>query len=134
VSLRGSIVSVTLNGQAAAGFAFAGVTVDGGFGLLAAGAGASFDAVTVKTNDPAVSAAEVAASLSVQDALAARQPAALLTQTQRISLLVEAERSSDRHDWLVDRLWDDPHAGAGAAGEQRDTMMANMPDEGDIEE
>jgi hypothetical protein len=54
VTLRGSTVSVTLNGQAAVGFAFNGVAVDGRFGLFTRGASASFDSVTVKTNDPSV--------------------------------------------------------------------------------
>ena len=62
VSIRGSTASVTLNGQAVVGFAFNGVAVDGRFGLFARGAAASFDSVTVKTNDAAVPAPQVAGS------------------------------------------------------------------------
>ncbi|MEO5697196.1 MAG: hypothetical protein ABIQ60_08690, partial [Burkholderiaceae bacterium] len=56
VTLRGSSVSVTLNGQAAVGFVFNAITVDGRFGLFAKGAAASFDNLVVKTNDAAVPA------------------------------------------------------------------------------
>ena len=53
VSLKGSTVSVTLNGNVVLGYAFNASTVDGHFGLLATGGAASFDDVIVKTNDPA---------------------------------------------------------------------------------
>ncbi|MGA8049240.1 MAG: calcium-binding protein [Burkholderiales bacterium] len=56
VALKGSTVSVTLNGQVVLGFAFNAATVDGRFGLLATGGSASFDDVRVKTNDPAFAA------------------------------------------------------------------------------
>ncbi len=62
VTLRGSTVSVTLNGQAAVGFAFNAVAVDGRFGLFAKGASASFDSVTVKANDPAFAAPQLQAA------------------------------------------------------------------------
>ena len=52
VSLKGSTVSVSLNGQAVLGYVFNSVTVDGRFGLLAYGA-TSFDNAAVKTNDSA---------------------------------------------------------------------------------
>ena len=51
VSPKGLSVSVTLNGQAVVGFAYNAVVVDGGFGLAAQGGTASFDKVTLKTND-----------------------------------------------------------------------------------
>jgi hypothetical protein len=53
VSLKGTTVSVTLDGQTLVGFAFNAATVDGRFGLLATGGQASFDDVRVRTNDPA---------------------------------------------------------------------------------
>jgi hypothetical protein len=62
VSLRGSTVSVTLNGQAAVGFAFNGVAVDGRFGLFSKGASASFNWVTVRTNDPSVPTTQMSAA------------------------------------------------------------------------
>jgi hypothetical protein len=53
VALKGTTVSVSLNGQAIVGHAFYATTLDGRFGLLATGGPASFDDVRVKTNDPA---------------------------------------------------------------------------------
>jgi Ca2+-binding RTX toxin-like protein len=53
LTLKGSTVSVALNGQFAVSTAFNGIAVDGRFGLLAREGAASFDSVTVKTNDPA---------------------------------------------------------------------------------
>jgi Ca2+-binding RTX toxin-like protein len=56
VALKGTTVSVTLNGQTVLGYAFNAATVDGNFGLLATGGTASFDVVRVKTNDAAFAA------------------------------------------------------------------------------
>jgi len=53
VTLKGSTVSVTLNGAVVLGKTYNAVVVDGEFGLLAAGGAASFDDIKVKTNDPA---------------------------------------------------------------------------------
>jgi hypothetical protein len=78
VSLKGSTVSVTLNGQVAVGFSFNGVAVDGRFGLFTRGASASFDSVMVKTNDP-----------SVPQALTAAAAATSSTSTEAGSLTVE---------------------------------------------
>jgi hypothetical protein len=87
VVVRGSSVSVTLNGQAAVGFVFNAVGVDGRFGLFTRGPGASFDAVTVKTNDPAVPATQLAAAAAGADPTA--QP---LTDAQAKTLAAEAAR------------------------------------------
>jgi Ca2+-binding RTX toxin-like protein len=66
VTLKGSTVSVTVNGQAVVGHAFNAVTVDGRFGLLAVSGPAGFDDVAVKTSDraflPAAGGAMVAAA------------------------------------------------------------------------
>jgi hypothetical protein len=86
VTLRGSTVSVTLDDQAALGFVFNAVAVDGRFGVFTKGAGASFDSVTVKTNDPAVPAAEVTVAATTQGGAAA------LTDAQLQPLLAEARR------------------------------------------
>lgn len=59
VTIKGSSVSVTLNDQAAVGFVFNAVGVDGRFGLFVRGTSASFDAVTVRTNDAAVPATQM---------------------------------------------------------------------------
>jgi hypothetical protein len=53
VSLKGSTVSVSVNGQAAMGHVYNSVLVDGGFGLLGATGSSSFDSLTVQTDDPA---------------------------------------------------------------------------------
>jgi Ca2+-binding RTX toxin-like protein len=53
VSLKGTTVSVTLDGQVLLGYAFNAATVDGNFGLMATGGTASFDDVRVKTDDAA---------------------------------------------------------------------------------
>jgi hypothetical protein len=53
ITLKGRTISVRLNGQAVAGYAFNGLVVDGGFGLLSARGTSSFDKMTVKTDDPA---------------------------------------------------------------------------------
>ncbi|MES2992163.1 MAG: OmpA family protein [Pseudomonadota bacterium] len=86
VVVRGASVSVTLNGQAAVGFVFNAVGVDGRFGLFSRAAGASFDSVTVKTNDPAVPATQLAAAAS------ADLSAQTLTDTQAKTLAVETAR------------------------------------------
>jgi len=91
VSVRGSTVSVTLDGQAVVGFAFNAIAVDGRFGVFATGGAASFDSVTVRTNDPAVPASELAAPRGDGAALVASQ-AAPLTQAQLEPLLAEAAR------------------------------------------
>jgi hypothetical protein len=53
VALKGSTVSVTLEGQVLLGHVFNAATVDGAFGLLARSGAAKFDDVAVKTDDPA---------------------------------------------------------------------------------
>jgi hypothetical protein len=52
VTLRGTTVSVTLNGAPVTGFVFNAVVVDGGFGIITRGGSSSFDSVTFKTDDP----------------------------------------------------------------------------------
>ena len=52
VTLKGSTVSVMVDGQAALSFAFNAVVTDGGFGLLAKDGSVSFDFFTVSTDDP----------------------------------------------------------------------------------
>jgi hypothetical protein len=52
-TLKGSTVSVLINGQAALSYVFNSVVTDGSFGLLARNGSASFDSFTVRTDDPA---------------------------------------------------------------------------------
>ena len=95
VKVIDSTVSVTLNDQAAVSFAFNAAAGDGRFGLLARNATASFDIVTVKTNDAAVPAALQASAASVAadevrvPALAADDAIALLGEAARRWALVE---------------------------------------------
>ncbi|HXF83072.1 MAG TPA: hypothetical protein VNN19_10005, partial [bacterium] len=53
VTLKGTTVAILLDGQAVRGHVFNAVGVDGAFGLFARGGAASFDSVTIKTDDPA---------------------------------------------------------------------------------
>src|SRR5262249_48241273 len=96
VSLRGTTGTVTPNGQAAVGFTFNGVTVDGRFGLLAKGASASFDSITVKTDDPSVPATQTVAppaGAGSMDALLVTPPGPITAEApQRLILEAEAPR------------------------------------------
>jgi Ca2+-binding RTX toxin-like protein len=94
VSVRGTTVSVTLNGQAAVGFAFNGVGVDGRFGLFATKASSSsFDSLTVKTDDASVPAVQLLAAGSTLTKLGTvtAVPSAL-TPSRLRPLIVEAAR------------------------------------------
>ena len=53
ITISGTTVSVTFNGQAALGHSFNGNAVDGRFGIFAFNGTASFDSITIQTNDPA---------------------------------------------------------------------------------
>jgi hypothetical protein len=51
VTLKGSTVSVALNGQLMLSRAYNGTVTDGSFGLLSRSGQTSFDSATVKTDD-----------------------------------------------------------------------------------
>jgi Ca2+-binding RTX toxin-like protein len=51
VSLKGTTVSVTVNGQAKLGYVYNAVLTDGDFGLLTANGSSSFDAIYFRTDD-----------------------------------------------------------------------------------
>ena len=68
VVLKGSTVSVTLDGQALIGHVFNAATVDGDFGLIATGGNASFDDVEVKTDDRAFEGTGETALMAAQSA------------------------------------------------------------------
>ena len=94
VSIKGLTVSVTVNDQAAVGFVFNAVASDGRFGLFSHGATASFDTVTVKTNDPSIPAAQTLLGTAQTLNLAAptlslEQAAPLLAEGKRRWALVE---------------------------------------------
>ena len=82
VTLKGTTVSLTLNGQALLGYVFNAATVDANFGLMAAGAQTTwFDDVTVKTNDPAFIPAPVQSLVAAQAASANAVSGNVLTVT-----------------------------------------------------
>jgi Ca2+-binding RTX toxin-like protein len=72
LSLKGTTVSASVkkvgvtNWQGIVGYVFNAVTVDGGFGLLTKNGSSSFDAVTVKTDDPAFRTMNMMASAPAQ--------------------------------------------------------------------
>lgn len=78
VAVKGSTVSVYLNGQVVLGHAFNAVAVDGAFGLLTRAGSSSFDSVGIKTDDPAFESPETplmaASSSSSQTAIAPLSP------------------------------------------------------------
>jgi hypothetical protein len=69
VTLVGSTVNVTLDGAVIGGKSFNAVVVDGQFGMLAKGGTASFDDVTVKTNDPQMAEPASSAMLVAEPSL-----------------------------------------------------------------
>jgi hypothetical protein len=93
VSLRGSTVSVTLGGQAALGFVYNALTVDGRFGVFAKGGSVSFDTMTVKTNDPAVGTTTTVSALMAMEPVATPTKGLIdLTQARLQPVLDEALR------------------------------------------
>jgi len=101
VALKGSTVSVSVDGQAVLGHAFNGVAVDGRFGLFTRGGGSSFTDFGVKTDDPSAgttstaSSAASVASLSVVTASVASAPTtATLLSSPTLTLAAPSTRVS----------------------------------------
>ena len=92
VSLRGPYASVSLNGAAAVRFVFNAITIDGRFGVFTKGGTASFDTVTIGTNDSAVPATLLAASGSASGDAAATGAASRVTTLQLMPLVAAAGR------------------------------------------
>jgi Ca2+-binding RTX toxin-like protein len=68
-TLMGNTVSVTFNNQGVLSFAFNAMVTDGGIGLLARNGEASFDTLTVRTDDPSfINSTPVLPVISVSDA------------------------------------------------------------------
>ncbi len=76
VVLKGSTVSVMINDDPAVSHVFNAVVTDGRFGLIAKDGSASFDAFTVRTDDPSF-----AAEAETHDLTAAAAPVAQLGET-----------------------------------------------------
>jgi hypothetical protein len=68
VSLKGTTVSVTLDGQAVTGFVYNAAVVDGKFGLFTASGSSSFDSATFRTDDPAFGAPATPSALTASAA------------------------------------------------------------------
>jgi hypothetical protein len=91
MSLKGSTVSVTLNGQAVVGYAYNAVTVDGHFGLMASVGTASFDDVTVKTTDRALASTPGSPMIaSTTESLALADQGATVTTSDLDSIVTAA--------------------------------------------
>jgi Ca2+-binding RTX toxin-like protein len=110
VSIKGSTVSVTLDGQVVLGKVYNAVAVDGDFGLLAVGTPAKFDDVVVKTNDAAF--VQAAGSNMVAAEVAAMADSSMLTQSELDTVTMSAMTA-----W-IDRLGDGDSRLAGFGGFQ----------------
>jgi Ca2+-binding RTX toxin-like protein len=91
VTLRGSTVSVTLDGQAAVGHVYNAVTVDGRFGMFGQGE-VAVDSVTIKTDDPSVPSTTDSAQMleAAQAAPAHTLGVATLTEAQLSPIMDQA--------------------------------------------
>jgi hypothetical protein len=116
LQLKGTTVSVTLNGQAITGYAFNGLVVDGDVGILAENGSASFDSFGVKSNDADL--VELAESISAA-AAAGDMQGSTLTQ-DALDAIAEVAIA----DWM-DALGDDPRL-AGLSGLR--FAVADLPD------
>ncbi len=65
LEMKGTQVSVSVDGQVVTGFVFNALSVDGRFGVISIGGESSYDEVTVRTDDPAFEAFEPPASKPV---------------------------------------------------------------------
>jgi hypothetical protein len=89
VALKGSTVSVSLNGYVVAGHAFNAATVDGSFGLMARAGAADFDDVKVKTDDRQFSNSP-GSNLMASESFLVSDTASTLTQAELDSATVTA--------------------------------------------
>jgi hypothetical protein len=97
VSLKGTTASVSVNGHELVGHVFNAVVVDGDFGLLSRDGASSFDAVEMRTDDPAF--AELASAENLQAARAAESSIAtalVVDDAMLESMVDEAIRRWDR--------------------------------------
>ncbi|KKL18253.1 hypothetical protein LCGC14_2477370, partial [marine sediment metagenome] len=85
LSIKGTTVSVLVDGQAVLGHSFNGVAVDGDFGLLSRDGATTFDDFTVRTNDPAFAGDNLLATAATQRGMAEE-----LTEGQLASIASEA--------------------------------------------
>jgi Ca2+-binding RTX toxin-like protein len=105
VSLKGTTVSVTVNGQAVAGYAYNASVVDGFSGLVTRGGPATFDNVMVKTDDPAflkVGSPQLAAMVNTATAPQELLPSALAPIRDAAIKLWSGQVDSARQAVLAD--------------------------------
>ncbi|HET9220026.1 MAG TPA: hypothetical protein VFR18_23810 [Terriglobia bacterium] len=100
LTLKGTTVSVTLNGQTVAGRSYYALVTDGAFGLYSRTGTTSFDAVTVKSDDPKLAGqtfALTASETSNTDAatLSESQIAVVGNEAVRQWIAVAGEGSTD---------------------------------------
>ena len=101
VILRGTTVSISVNGALATSTAFNATVVDGAFGLLASGAAASFDRFQLKTNDKAFEGtAPPPPSVSIGDATVTEGNAGSTTVSLTV-VLSEAASTAVTVSWAT---------------------------------
>ncbi|HEX4997264.1 MAG TPA: hypothetical protein VFY29_03510, partial [Terriglobia bacterium] len=91
VTLRGSVVNVTLNGALVMSRAYNALVTDGNFGLFSRTGTTSFDTVTVKSDDPGLLNAAFALTVDASAPLSS-QPLEVLTEAQVSSVAGAAVR------------------------------------------
>jgi hypothetical protein len=101
LSIKGSTVSVTLNDQAALGYAFNAVGADGRFGLFSRGVSASFDSVTVRTNDPTVFNIGTPPAVSLGDAVLVEAGSGQVSSATLTLTLSAPATSTTTVDWAT---------------------------------
>jgi hypothetical protein len=101
LTVKGSTASVAVNGGFGASFAYNALTIDGRFGLLARDASASFDSVTVKTDDSAFPSSAQSLLASAAPSSSQANEAVEITSEMIAPVLAEAKRR-----WAVSGLLD----------------------------
>jgi hypothetical protein len=92
LTLKGTTVSVTLNGATVLSRIYNAVVTDGGFGLFSRSGQTSYDVVTVKSDDQAFSSTTSGGALTALTApLVAEESAMVLTAEALPSLVAQAE-------------------------------------------
>jgi hypothetical protein len=95
VSLTGTTASVSVDGHEVVGHVFNAVGVDGSFGLMTAAGSASFDSVSVRTDDPALGVPAGENLMAATAASAPFGPQAILSDAMLAPLIDAAIRRWD---------------------------------------
>jgi hypothetical protein len=97
LSLKGTTVSLAVDGHEVLGHVFNAVSVDGAFGLMSAAGKTSFDRVAVRTDDPAFSEDAVASATTSASAESSGTPSGTTTLEFAVRVLA-AESWSEEDD------------------------------------